>query len=294
MASETTTSPKARLLRALTTTARARPLRLAALAAILLATALAQAAVKNVVEGVEVEGSGASRAVRIKTSTEPTFTVFRLTNPMRVVVDISGGDISKVEGPIIIEDGIVDQIAMRQFSADGFMIARLIVGFAEDLTYDVRAEGQAVVIRTGPAPDSNVARAIPPPIAPADRAATERMDRARRQAEEAATRAIRERQRARHASAQQEEATRIASEAERLRREAERAKAEAESLREQAKRAIARDRAEAEDAARQAEHRLRRIKDEQNDLAAERAEAERLAVESERARRNAEEVAATA
>ncbi len=51
----------------------------------------AQAGSKNVVAKVEVNGVGENRTIRIHTSSTPTFTVFRLANPMRVVVDISGG-----------------------------------------------------------------------------------------------------------------------------------------------------------------------------------------------------------
>ena len=215
----------------------------------LLSGVAASAASKNPILGIDVSAAGEGRVVRIRTTSEPTFTVFRLSDPMRVVVDISGGDLSKLEVPIAVEDGVVDQIAGRQFASEGFMIGRLIVGFVKNLTYDVQAEGKSVVVRTSPAPGATVTEAAPPPIAPVNRVAHERFETARKEADQAAARAALERQRAEAAAVsareQQSQAEKIAREAERLKSEAEKAKAEADTLRRQANEAIAKDRARA-------------------------------------------------
>ncbi len=277
--------------------ARPRLPHIAALVAIAIA-ATAQASGKTVIEGIEVDAGGADRTVRIRTSSEPTFTVFRLQNPMRVVVDVSGGDLSQLKSPITVGDGVVDQIAMRQFSADGFMIARIIVGFDNEVAYEVKAQGRAVVITTGDAPSVPVDRALPPPAAPVDHGAAERLVESRKQAELAAQRAVEERQRAEeaatYAAAQQREAEMKAAEAKRLHAEAERAQTEAATLREQAEKAIARDRSEAQRSLQLAEERLRRIESEQHQVASARAEADRIAAKAEQSRRNAEETAAAA
>jgi len=258
----------------------------------------ALAAPKNQVLGVDVQTAGEGRVVRIRTSVTPTFTVFRLSDPMRVVVDISGGDLTKIEAPITIDDGLVDQIGVRQFNTDGFAIGRLIVGFSKTIAYDVQAEGAAVVIRAGVTSVTPITEVAPPPVAPIDRAAAERFDAARKEADAAATRAGEERikaeQAARTAREQQSQAEKIATEAERLRTEAERAKAEALALRQHADEAIARDRAKAETAAREAEARVVELQKAALTVARSRADAERLAAEADRKRLQAEEVAATA
>ncbi len=273
-------------------------IRLGLWSAVAVVTVEAQAQGRNRVEGVELSGNGETRTVRIRTAEEPTFTVFRLSNPMRVVIDISAGDVSSLAAPILVEDGVLGQIGAQQFSADGFFIGRLIVGFEKDLTYDVQAEGRSVVIRTGGAPGSGVERALPPPVAPVDRAAAERFEAARKDAEAAAGKAAQERKHAENMAAQakeqQAEAQRLAKEAERVRKEAEAARSEAEALRNRAQEAIARDRAAAEEAARQAEDRLRDLQVSAQAIAASRAEAERLAAQAEQARRDAEETAARA
>lgn len=281
-----------------------RPVSLASLAwaaLALIACALpseAHAAARNVIERVTVRAHGDGRAVYIETREEPTFTVFRLTNPMRVVVDISGGDVSRLDGPQVIEDGVVSQIAAQQFSADGFFIGRLIVGFDRDVSYDVKAEGRAVVIRSGDMGGAPIERALLPPAAPVDLAAKEHLEQARKEAEAAAARATQERRQAEQAAeqahAQQQEAKRLAAEAERLSSAAQSAKDEADKLRKQAVEVAERDRAKAEQAVRDAEQRQREVEAQARALAASRAEAERLAAQAERARRDAEEAAARA
>lgn len=265
---------------------------------ILAASTPVLAAPVNTVQGVQVSGAPGAKEVRILTSAEPTFTVFRLQNPMRVVVDISGGDISKLSGPVEIEDGTVGQIAFQQFSTDGFKIARLIVGFDQEVAYDVQADGQDVIIRTGNAPSVAIGRAPPPPMAPVDRAAAERFETARNEAESAAQKATQERSRAEQAATyakqQQQEAERLAKEADSIRKQADVAKTEAENLRKKATEAISRDRSAAEVKAKEAEAKLNRLHEEETRLAVARTEAERSAAESERARRAAEEQAARA
>ncbi|MBN1962281.1 MAG: type IV pilus secretin PilQ [Deltaproteobacteria bacterium] len=109
------------------------------------------AATRNELLDIKIEKQEAGRLIRIQTETAPIFTVFRLIDPMRIVVDISGGSIAKIKGPIDVEDGIVSQIATRQFNANGLYIARVIIGFDSDVPYQVVADGNAVLVTTGAA-----------------------------------------------------------------------------------------------------------------------------------------------
>ena len=104
----------------------------------------------NVIGSIDVEGTGDRRTVRIHTHSDPTFTVFRLEDPMRVVVDISGGELGQLHGPLLFEDGVIGQVALRQFRSEGFTIGRLIIGFERPCGYDVQTDGHDVVLRTQP------------------------------------------------------------------------------------------------------------------------------------------------
>ncbi|MGC4122296.1 MAG: type IV pilus secretin PilQ [Myxococcales bacterium] len=113
--------------------------------AALLAPLSAQAAAVNVVQGLEVTGDEKGAQVVIAGNHAPTFTVFRLADPARVVVDLAGADVSAVRGP---RDGKgpVTGVAVSQFSDDKTAVGRVVVAIADEARYDVRAVGDSVVI----------------------------------------------------------------------------------------------------------------------------------------------------
>jgi len=148
----------------------------------LLATA-ASASTRNVIDRVDVVGDDKDRIISIHTDTRPTFTVFKLTNPMRVVIDVSGGDVAAIEGPLDIDDGIVEQIATRQFSSNGFYVGRIIIGFQTDVTYQVRAEDDALIIRASTT-STELQQALPAPERPVDPKELARVEAAKKQADQ--------------------------------------------------------------------------------------------------------------
>lgn len=154
----------------------------------LLATA-ASASPRNAVTGIDVAGDSTDRIVRIHTGTRPTFTVFKLTDPMRVVIDLSGGDVENLDGPLDIDDGIVGQIATRQFSSNGFFVGRIIVGFQQDVTYQVSAENDALVVRASTVA-TTVEQTLPPPERPVDPKELARAEAVKTKAEQTRKQAV--------------------------------------------------------------------------------------------------------
>ena len=252
---------------------------------------------KNVVRGVRVAGGGETRDVIIETASEPTFTVFRLSDPMRVVIDVSGGDITKLDGPVNIDDGVVTQVAVQQFNSDGFSIGRLIVGFNHDVSYDVKADGNRIIVRAA-TPGVQIERAVPPPAAPADLGAKERLEATKKETAALAEKATAERKAADAAAdtAKTEliEATRLAAAAKQAQKEAQVAKADAEEHRKKAGEAVERDRAKANEALARAELRLSQLNDAQAKLAVSQAEADRKSAQAEQARKDAVQAATLA
>jgi type IV pilus assembly protein PilQ len=125
--------------------------------AALLAFALAPAAARgvsaelNVVKAVQVQAQGAGARVVISGTRAPTFTVFRLADPARLIVDLAGADVSAVRGP---RDGAgpVSGVAISQFSDERAALGRVVVAMAESSRYDVRAAGNDVVVAIQGAP----------------------------------------------------------------------------------------------------------------------------------------------
>ena len=264
----------------------------AALGVLLSAISAMAAAPINRIEDVRVTGSGDNRTVRITTASQPTFTVFRLNDPMRVVIDVSGGELGAMHGPLVFEDGVIGQVALRQFNSDGFLIGRVIIGFEHDYNYDVKTDGNAVVLRSTGVVDAPLTHAAPPAVGPADRAAAERFESARVAAQEAATEAKQQREQAKKAVAEaktkKEEADRVAKEAVALAQQAQQAREDAMALRHDVDQGAAANRSRAEALAQEAEARQHKLAVAAREVADARAESARVAKDAEDARRGAE------
>ncbi len=105
----------------------------------------ASAAGLNTLKDIEVSSAGANAQVVVTGSSAPTFTVFRLNSPERLVVDLSGADATTIKGH---HDGKgpIRGIVASQFSDERSSVGRLVVSLDGAQGYDVRADGQRVVI----------------------------------------------------------------------------------------------------------------------------------------------------
>lgn len=124
------------------------------------------AAATNELTALEVLRRGTSTLIRVDASSTPVFTVFRLQDPDRLVVDVSsarrGALKSHYEGA-----GAVAGVVVSQFSQNDAEVARLLVGLDGAKSYDVRAEGTTLVVRVdgaeAPAAEAQATSAVVPP-----------------------------------------------------------------------------------------------------------------------------------
>jgi type IV pilus assembly protein PilQ len=220
---------------------------------------------------LDVADAGQETVVRIRGTQTPTFTVYKLERPERIVVDVAGTRLTASPGPRQINAWAVSQVSVEALGDVDAAVTRVVVGMARPGAYRVRAEGNDVVVTV-------VAR-DPRPAAGVDAVelakARGEIDAARKDAAEAR-------------SAREAEAARARGEAERLAKAAAEREAEAQAARQEAARA----KADADRATRGAKDR-----ETQMGAAAEKAtreaelakqEAARLRSEAEAAKREAE------
>jgi len=105
--------------------------------------------VVNSVRAVSVAETGATTEVRIRGDREPTYTVFKLTEPTRVVVDLTSTDVSAVDRLQEIEGVAVKAVMTTQFDDAESKVGRVMIVLARGADYDVRTEGNDVVIAIG-------------------------------------------------------------------------------------------------------------------------------------------------
>ncbi|MBX5481170.1 MAG: AMIN domain-containing protein [Myxococcaceae bacterium] len=262
----------------------------AALVAVLPATAFAQDKVElNRITRVEVKDG----AVEITGSRTPTFNTFTMTDPPRLVIDISEAVFAGVP-EVIPGQGVITGVKTASYGSASTAIARVLVGFDREVETDLTTHGTTVTVKV-------LAGTAPPPVAQAG--PTE--SGAQKGTEEEAAQADHAQQRAAEEVAQQaEQARRVqeaaaaeaAKQAEAARRAEQAAAEEAAKQAEQARRQQEAERKKAEEAARQeaeraAEAQRRAEEARQAELEKQRKAAEKAARRAEEERRAQEEAA---
>ena len=125
---------------------------LAAVAALVLAAGVARAAPAAagplIVRGIGVEGrpEGALVTVDVATGETPRYTVFKLSEPARLVVDLPGADVSAVKSPLDVHRGGIEAIATSQFAAGDSRVGRVTLLLQGEPKYDVSAKSGAILI----------------------------------------------------------------------------------------------------------------------------------------------------
>ncbi|MDY7228466.1 type IV pilus secretin PilQ [Hyalangium rubrum] len=118
---------------------------IAAALAVAIAGARADGAELNTLRDLQVRQTGNGAQVVVSGTRPPTFTVFRLSGPERLVVDLSSADATGIKGHHNGQ-GPVTGIVASQFSDERASVGRVLVALDKASQYDVRADGNRVII----------------------------------------------------------------------------------------------------------------------------------------------------
>ncbi len=102
------------------------------------------------IEAISVKGAGADAAeISIKAGqVAPQFSLFRLQSPTRVVLDMSGVDVTGVQTPTDFDQGgLVSAITATQFRGAAGAVGRVVVVLRGDVELEAKPEGAAIVLR---------------------------------------------------------------------------------------------------------------------------------------------------
>ena len=118
--------------------------------AVLLCGALvvpARAAEPNAIRALDVAERDGAIEVAIQGTRPPSYTVFKLQDPPRLVVDLAGADVSKLASPLAVKKGGVAEITTAQYQDERSSVGRVIVALDAARPYEVAPRGDAVVVR---------------------------------------------------------------------------------------------------------------------------------------------------
>ncbi|BDG04301.1 type IV pilus secretin family protein [Anaeromyxobacter oryzae] len=149
-----------------------------------LATAAA-AADANAIRAIDAAEKDGALELAIQGSRPPSYSVFKLQDPPRLVVDLAGADVSAVASPVAVGKGGVVSVSTAQYKDERSAVGRVIVALDGPRRYEVTPRGDAVVVRvlgadaaaaapaaapTPPAPVAEAKASVAPNAAPAEAA----------------------------------------------------------------------------------------------------------------------------
>lgn len=111
------------------------------------ALSAASAAEPNVIRGIEVGQREGALELEIRGSRAPSYSVFKLQEPPRLVVDLAGADVSSVASPIAVGKAGVLSVTTAQYKDERSAVGRVIIALDGARRYDVAPRGDAVVVR---------------------------------------------------------------------------------------------------------------------------------------------------
>jgi len=97
---------------------------------------------------VSVTGEELADRVRLSVEGNSTlaYTVFRLSEPLRLIVDLADTDVTKLESEISIDLGNIEAVSTIQFDEDAGKIGRLEVGLYELWEYETSRSENTIII----------------------------------------------------------------------------------------------------------------------------------------------------
>jgi hypothetical protein len=106
--------------------------------------ALAQEKVElNRITSVRVTGG----AVEITGSKKPNFTTFTMTDPPRLVIDISEAVLAQVPAELPASNGLITGLRTANYGSEASAIARVLIGYERDVETDIQVSGNVLVVR---------------------------------------------------------------------------------------------------------------------------------------------------
>jgi type IV pilus assembly protein PilQ len=103
------------------------------------------AAEPNVLRDVRLEPTASGARIVVRGSRAPVFTVFRLAGPDRLVIDVASADASSIRGARDGQ-GPIAGVNVSQFTDSTASVGRILVTLRSAKSYDVKAEGNDLLV----------------------------------------------------------------------------------------------------------------------------------------------------
>jgi len=103
--------------------------------------------VPNEIRAIDVSDQVGGLEVAIRGSRPPSYTVFKLQDPPRLVLDLAGADVSGVTSPLSVNRSGVREVTTAQYKDERSAVGRVIIALEPSARYEVAPRGEAVVVK---------------------------------------------------------------------------------------------------------------------------------------------------
>ncbi|MCA9519321.1 MAG: AMIN domain-containing protein [Myxococcales bacterium] len=113
---------------------------------VLLSPGWARASTVNRLTQIRVNEQKSATVITVSGSTQPSFTVFKLINPIRIFVDVANADVRSIADSITVENGVIGQVGALSVRNGTTRIGRIVVTLNRSNFYQVKAVGTEIQI----------------------------------------------------------------------------------------------------------------------------------------------------
>ncbi|MFQ5329264.1 MAG: type IV pilus secretin PilQ [Thermodesulfobacteriota bacterium] len=96
------------------------------------------------IKSIGVVGAGSS--ILIDASGKVKYTAFRLTDPPRLLIDMPGVSLEKVDKPIVVENDYITEIATSSYGEGERKIGRIEVGLNDGIEHDIKVGDDSLMV----------------------------------------------------------------------------------------------------------------------------------------------------
>ncbi len=100
----------------------------------------------NIIGNIDISDQDTATVLTIEGSTPPVYTVYKMTNPLRVVLDLTNADISALSNSMAINNGVINTISVKSVKEASGNISRIDIGLDKLVDYNASVQGNNLIV----------------------------------------------------------------------------------------------------------------------------------------------------
>ncbi len=114
---------------------------------------------KNIIGNIDISDQSNATIITIEGSLPPVYTIFKMTNPLRIAVDLNNVDISEVSKKLAIDNGVINKITVNK--GKGSNNGRIEIGLDKLVDYNSSVQGSNLIINVSKKTTSSTNNMLP-------------------------------------------------------------------------------------------------------------------------------------